>query len=137
LLRRRCTFEMPGGRRCEAPPGRGSSYCYWHDPDKADDLAEAQRLGGLRRRRERTIAAAYDFSGLGSVEAIRRILEIAATDAFYLENSIARARVLISAGLAAVKLLEVGELEARLAALEEAVGSGGQADVPDGGLLGG
>jgi len=128
---------MPGGRRCEAPPGRGSSYCYWHDPDKADDLAEAQRLGGLRRRRERTIAAAYDFSGLGSVEAIRRILEIAATDAFYLENSIARARVLISAGLAAVKLLEVGELEARLAALEEAVGSGGQADVPDGGLLGG
>ena len=128
---------MPGGRRCAAPPGRDSSYCYWHDPDKADDLAEAQRLGGLRRKRERTIAAAYDFSGLGSIEAIGRILEIAATDALYLENSIPRARVLISAGLAAVKLLEVGELEARLAVLEQAMASSRDQAAADGSLLGG
>jgi hypothetical protein len=130
---------MPGGRRCGAPPGRDSSYCFWHDPDKADDLAEAQRLGGLRRKRERTIAAAYDFSGLGSVESIGRIFEIAATDALYLDNSIARARVLINAGLAAIKLLEVGEIEARLAALEQATAAARAAASgrPHGRLLGG
>jgi len=35
-----------------------------------------------------------------------------------LENSIARARVLIAGALAAAKLLETGDLEERLAALE-------------------
>ena len=41
-----------------------------------------------------------------------------------LENSIIRARVLISAALAAAKLLETGELEARIESLEAAVGVG-------------
>ncbi len=118
MLRRRCGYEMLGGRACEAPPLRGSRLCFWHDPDKADDLADAQRLGGIRRKRERTVAAAYDFTGLGTIEAIRRILEIATIDAIGLENSIARSRVLISAALAATKLHEVGEYEERLAALE-------------------
>jgi uncharacterized small protein (DUF1192 family) len=126
---------MPGARPCGAPPGRDSRYCFWHDPDKADDLAEAQRLGGQRRRRERTIAAAYEFTGLGSVEAIGRLFDIAATDALYLENSIARGRLLISAGLAALRLIEVGELEARIAALEQARARLAESS-PTGGLLG-
>jgi hypothetical protein len=48
-------------------------------------------------------------------------------------------RTLISAAVAAAKLLETGELEARLAVLEVAVGSARdtQADPADGGLLGG
>jgi len=112
---------MPGGGRCGAPPGRESGLCFWHDPGKADDLAEAQRLGGMRRKRERTIAAAYDFAGLDSIAAIRRILVVATTDAFSLENSIPRVRALISAALASAKLLETGELEERLAALEAVV----------------
>jgi hypothetical protein len=130
---------MPGGRDCGAPPGRDSAFCFWHDPGKADEVAEAQRLGGVRRKRERTIAAAYDFTGLGSIDAIRRILEVATTDALSLENSIARVRALISAALAAAKLLETGEFEARLAVLELALGSArdSRADPSDGGLLGG
>jgi hypothetical protein len=71
---------------------------------------------------EKTVAGAYDFAGLGTVESIRRIVEIATIDALGLENSIARARVLISAALAAAKLLETGELEDRMTALEAAVG---------------
>jgi hypothetical protein len=131
---------MPGGRDCGAPPGRDSRFCFWHDPDKADEVTEAQRLGGVRRKRERTIAAAYDFTGLGSIDAIRRILEVATTDALSLENSIARVQALISAALAAAKLLETGELEARLAVLELALGSARDShssNPSDGGLLGG
>lgn len=120
LLRRQCAFVMSSGRPCGAPPGRSSTLCYWHDPDRADDLAEAQRVGGMRRKRERTIAAAYNFNGLDSVDAIRRLFEIAATDVLHLENSIARARVLVSAGLAGIKLIEVGDHEERLRALEAA-----------------
>jgi hypothetical protein len=124
VVRRRCAHELANGRPCHAPPGRDSTFCFWHDPGKAEDLAEAQRLGGARRRRERTIAAAYDVAGLGTVEAIRRIVEIATIDALGLENSIARGRLLISAALAAAKLLETGELEERIAVLETAIGVG-------------
>jgi len=100
---------------------RDESFCFWHSPAHEEDAAEARRLGGLRRRREKTVQGAYDFTGLGSVEAIRRILEIAIVDALGLENSVARARVLIAGAQAATKLLETGELEARIAALEAAL----------------
>jgi len=118
-----CAHPMPDGRRCRAPLLRDGRFCFWHDPGKAEEAQEARRLGGLRRGRERTLAVAYDLSGLGSIEAIRRIIEIALFDALGLENSIPRARVLISGALAAAKLLETGELAERIAALEAALAS--------------
>jgi hypothetical protein len=60
------------------------------------------------------------------VESIRRIIEIATIDVLGLENSIARARVLIAAAMAATRLLEAGDFEARLEAVEAAVGTGRQ-----------
>lgn len=122
MLGRTCTHLLPDGRLCRATPLRDEPFCFWHSPDREVEAAEARRLGGLRRRREKTVSGAYDFGGLGSIEAIRRILEIATIDALGLDNSIARARVLISAALAAAKLIETGELEARLEALEAAGG---------------
>jgi len=107
---------MPDGRPCGAPPGRRSTFCFWHDPGRAEDLAEAQRLKG-----ERSLALAFDFSGLESINAIRRLLEIAATDALGLETSVAKVRLLISVAVAAAKLLETGELADRIAALEAAL----------------
>ena len=60
--------------------------------------------------------------GLEAVRSIRRILEIATIDTLGLENSIVRSRTLISAALAAAKLLETGDLEDRIAGLEAAIG---------------
>jgi hypothetical protein len=100
---------------------RGNDHCFWHSPDTEEAAADARRLGGLRRRREKTVAGAFEFEGLGSIDSIRRLIEIAAIDALGLENSIARGRLLISAAMGAAKLLEVGELEARLAVLEAAI----------------
>ena len=121
MVGRTCAFELVDGRRCRATPLRDGPACFWHAPEREEEAAEARRLGGLRRRREKTVAGAHDFAGLGTIESIRRILEIATIDALGLENSIVRARVLISAALAAAKLLETGELEDRLAALEAAM----------------
>jgi hypothetical protein len=126
----RCAGSLPDGRSCRAWPLRGDPYCLWHSPDKEEEAAEARRLGGLRRRREKTVAGAYDFAGLGSIDSIRRILEIAVLDVLGLENSIARARLLISGGLAAAKLLETGELEDRLAVLEAALQQRSPGDEP-------
>jgi len=121
LARRQCTFVMPDGRACRAGPQRDRPFCFAHDPERTTEAAEARRLGGLRRRREGTIAVAYDLPGLDSVEGIRRLLDIVVTDGLGLENGIARLRVLIATATAATKLLETGELEDRLAAIEAAV----------------
>src|SRR6266571_1027081 len=95
-------------------------YCFAHDPERAADAAEARRLGGARRRKEGTIAIAYDLPGLDSVEGIRRVFEIAWTDLLGLDNAINRARALIAVGTAAIKLLGA-DYEERLAALEQVV----------------
>ena len=92
-----------------------------HSPEYAEEIAEARRLGGLRRRREVAVAGAYEFNGLETVADLRRLLQIAALDTLGLENSIARARTLVYLVGVAGKLLETGEMEQRLAALEAAV----------------
>ena len=75
-------------------------------------------MGGQRRRREGAVSGAYDLEGLDSVEGLRRLLEVAATDALSLDNSVARVRALIAVVQTGAKLLEVGELEDRVAVLE-------------------
>ncbi|MDP9236374.1 MAG: hypothetical protein M3P30_03080 [Chloroflexota bacterium] len=82
-------------------------------------MAEARRLGGSRRRKEATIAVAYDVEGLGSIAAIRRIVEVAVLDVLSLENTVARARAIAYLAQIAAKLLEVGEHEERLARIEQ------------------
>jgi hypothetical protein len=109
---------MDDGEPCRAAPLRDGPYCLWHDPDHSEEVAESRRLGGLRRRRERTVAGAYALDGLHTVDQVRRLLEIAVLDLLGLENSVARARALASLALALLKTFEVGELQERLAAVE-------------------
>ncbi len=107
---------------CQASPVKDGDHCFWHSPEYAEDVAEARRLGGLRRRREVAVSGAYEVNGLETVGDLRRLLVIAALDTLGLENSIARARTLGYLVGVAGKLLETGELEERLAALEAAHG---------------
>jgi hypothetical protein len=93
-----------------------------HSPEHADEAAAARKLGGQRRRRESTLAGAYDVESLETVGGIRRVLEIVTFDGLGMENSIARGRLLIAATQALTKLLEVGELEQRLTDVEAALG---------------
>ncbi len=118
---RTCKATIENGEPCRAAPLRDGAFCLWHDPGHADEVAEARRLGGMRRRRETTVAGAYSFEGLASVGQIRRLVEVAVIDILGLENSISRARTLAYLAQTATKLLEVGELEDRLAAVEAAL----------------
>ena len=98
-----CTARKPDGSRCLAVPLRESTLCFWHDPEHAREAAEARRLGGLRRKREHTLAGAYEFSGRGTIADITRLVEIAVSDLLGLESSIARARTIIYAAVAAAR----------------------------------
>ena len=122
MVNRGCSFLMPDGLACRAPALRGKTICYWHDPDKAEEAAEYRRIGGLHRRKAKSVATIYDFSGLRTVESAQRLLETAAIETLALENSIARNRTLISAAAGAGKLIEAADIDARLAAVEAAVG---------------
>ena len=117
-----CQAVKDDGSRCEAPPLVDEDYCFWHSPKHAEEVAEAGRLGGLRRRREKAVAAAYDLVGLATLDQIRRLVEIAGMDTLGLENSIARSRVLAYLAQVALRVVEAADLQERVIALETAVG---------------
>ena len=119
VVSRTCNARRDDGQPCRAAPLRDGRLCLWHDPAHSDEVAEARRLGGMRRRRETAVAGAYDFDGLGTVDQIRRLVEVAVIDTLSLENSIARARTLAYLAQTATRLLEVGELEERLVRVEQ------------------
>lgn len=121
-MTRTCRHRTERGDACRAAPLKGEEYCLFHHPERQQEAQEARRLGGLRRKRETTVAGAYDFAGLETVTDIRRLLEIATVDTLALENSVARSRTLAYLAQTAIKMLQVGELEDRVQALESAVG---------------
>jgi len=124
LINRRCAYAKADGQPCRMAPLHDRPYCFSHDPERAEEAAEARRIGGQRRRKEGTIAVAFDLPDLDTVAGIRRILEIVKIDGVGMENGVARVRVLISTAVAAMNLLKVGELEDRIVALEQAIGVG-------------
>jgi hypothetical protein len=123
VTKRVCKHRHEDGSACGSPPLHDGEYCLWHDPDHAEEVAEARRLGGQRRKRERVVSGAYDFEGLGSIPQIRRLVEVAALDALGLDNSVQRARALAYLAQVAAGLHEKGELEERIKALEAVMGT--------------
>ena len=122
MVSRTCKTVRDNGEPCRAAPLRDGDFCRMHSPDHVGDVQEGRRIGGLRRRKEVTLQAAYEFDGPGTVPDIRRVVEIAVLDALSMENSIARGRLLIAAAQVAGKLLETGELEDRIERIEAVLG---------------
>jgi hypothetical protein len=122
-LKRTCKETGKDGQPCRATPQREKDLCFWHDPEHEQEAKEARRLGGIRRRREGLVQGTYDFSGLSSIVELRRLLEIVAVDTLALDNSVARARTMVAIVQAAAKLLELGDFEERLAAIESVMES--------------
>ena len=106
------------GGQCGAAPLVDGRWCFAHDPEHADEVAAARRAGGLRRRREGTVSLAFALESLDSTAGIRRLLDVIAADGLALGSGVAQLRILLAVVGQATKLLEVGELEARVARLE-------------------
>jgi hypothetical protein len=92
-----------------------------HDPEHAGEVAEARRLGSLRKRREAALIGAYDLEGLNSLAVLERVLEIALLDTLGLDNSLNRSRTLGYLVGIGTRLRQEGETEERLRALEGAL----------------
>jgi hypothetical protein len=122
MATRNCKALNSRGEPCRGTPMRKSDFCVFHDPDHAEVVQQARSAGGQRRRREVAVAIAFDFEGLDSITAIRRLVEVAAYDALGLPNDLPRVRALGYLAQVAVTLVEKGEIEQRLAAVEGALG---------------
>jgi hypothetical protein len=119
VIRRQCAFRSETGKSCLMHPLKDGQFCWVHSPERIKEVQEARRLGGLRLKRESTISSAYQFESLTSVDGIRRIVEIALLDTLAMENSVSRNRTLAYLVQVALHTLELGNLEERIAALEE------------------
>ena len=120
-MARTCKALTEKGEPCRQAPLQGADLCFWHDPTHQTEATEARRLGGMRRRREGTVTAAFDVGELASVDELRRLLQIAVIDTLSLDNSISRSRTLGYLTQVGAALLEKGELASRLEQLEAAL----------------
>jgi hypothetical protein len=66
-------------------------------------VAEARRLGGLRRRRKGSVQLAYGFNGLAAIHDLRRLLEIVAVDTLSRDNGVPRNRTVVALVMAGAK----------------------------------
>ena len=140
MLGATCTYQMPSGRLCRATPMRDAPFCFWHSPETTEEAAEARHLGGLHRRKKKTVGAIYGFRGLRTIEDNLGLLETAAIETLAIENSIARNRALGGFATTGLKLLEAADIEERLRTLELALAAGRasrDSARPDSGLLDG
>src|SRR5664280_2531543 len=122
MVGRSCGHGLADGRRCRATPMRDGPFCFWHTREREEDAAEARRMGGLHRRKKRTVATIYGFGGLRSIEDHQALLETITVETLGLENSIARNRALTAIVATGAKLIELGDLATRVAAIEATLG---------------
>lgn len=116
---RQCKANTKAGQRCQAWAVSDSDYCFMHDPASAKARAQARAAGGRARHGRRVgVTGDGDPVSLASVGDVLDLLQRTARDLFKLENSVSRARAVTSLCTAALKVFEVGELEERIAALE-------------------
>ncbi len=119
MIRRNCEAKTKAGSPCLMAPLRDSRWCWNHDPGRARDRQAARKRGGLNRRRSKGDSSVE--VRLDDVAALREILETAVRDTLALENSVARARTLGYLAGQALRALELGAVDDRVAALEDAL----------------
>ncbi len=114
----RCAEKNARGEPCGMPPVGGSAHCFAHDPKQGAQRARARKSGGRNRRTGLAIDPPTEPAQLRHVAAIQQQIEAALFNTLQLENSNGRSRTVGYLLGFALKALETGELEARVAALE-------------------
>lgn len=115
-----CQVMTKRGKVCRAAALKGSDYCYMHSPERAGERAAARRLGG-QHRGSHALEASSLPAKVRTVEDVLAVLDYTREELAALDNGIPRARALIALAGSYLQALEVGELEARLEALEAAL----------------
>jgi hypothetical protein len=111
-----CRARAKNGKPCRAA-ARASGLCWRHDPSLLKKRKAAERNGGRRRAYQNGSSAT-----VVTIEDVRQGLCEVVGRLQVQDNTVPVARALISAYGELRSTLEVGDLERRLAALEEQMG---------------
>jgi hypothetical protein len=115
---RRCAATRKDGQPCRMAPLLDSEFCWAHAPEHQEEAAAARRAGGQVKKKQGTLALAYDLNGLETIADIRRWLEVVMFETLGLENTISRNRAIMNGTQIAAQLHEKGELADRIDKLE-------------------
>ncbi len=123
MIKKQCKGKTKSGAACRMPVIKNGAWCFTHDPASARDRAAAHKLGGARTRVDHGSDGALLPQAPRTINDAMIILDYTLRELLPLENSIQRARALIALVAGYIDALKVGELEARLAAIESALKS--------------
>lgn len=117
----KCTAKTSAGEPCKMQALKGSKYCFTHAPEVGAARAMARKAGGARHRLPHAGNNASIPARIRSIEEAMTILDYTLAEIIPMENSIQRGRLLIALCAGFVDALKVGEIEARLLAIENAL----------------
>ena len=115
----KCKAKTTKGQPCQAQAIKGDKFCFIHDPAQGVKRAQARKRGGERRRVPHFGDDSIIPREVKTLEDANKILAYTLAEIVPMENSIARARVLLALYDSFVKSFEIGELEKRIQALEQ------------------
>jgi len=119
---RQCEGKTAEGTRCKAAAIAGSRFCFFHDPDRAEERREAQSIGG----RQGKIKTLPDDADDVRIESGKDIVGLISATINQVRKGQIDPRVANAVGYLAnvlLKAVEQGDVEERLADLESAVRS--------------
>ena len=128
---KKCKAKKRNGQPCGAAAGP-SGYCGFHDPQHGKARALGRKRGGQLRATPHAGDLAKLPAEVRSVPDVMTVLDYTLRELLPQENGIARARALIAWALAACRVLEIGEIETRLAQIEAALGLAQKGETDDG-----
>lgn len=119
-IKRPCRARKPDGTGCQAAALPGSDFCFFHDPDRADERRDAQSFGGSRNRMKTLDASAPDVK----IESCQDVVRLISETINQVRKGQVDPRVANAIGYLAnvlIKAYEQGDLEKRIKDLEAAV----------------
>jgi hypothetical protein len=117
-MAKQCKGKTQTGKPCRMKPIRGGDYCFSHSPKTRRAQAEARKRGGENRHVPHFADPALLPATVEALPDAHQLLVYTLKEVSGMDNTIARARVLIALFESFVRSFEIGEIEARLSALE-------------------
>jgi len=114
----KCHGKTKSGQPCKMPAVNCGQFCFSHSPATRAQQAAARKRGGQNRSRHAGNPLTIP-SEIKSLDDANKLLVYTVQELLILDNGVARARTLLYAFEMCLKSFEIGELEARIKAIEE------------------
>jgi hypothetical protein len=122
-----CKAIKSDGTPCTAPPGKGSEYCFHHDPARKEEAAEVRRKGCEASKEKRLNPESRGEHQplrqfrLNSLDDVKRLLAATINEFRQARISADEARVTAYVANILIGAIKDGEVESRFKVIEEIV----------------